>query len=55
MLFKIVYLKVFRSQNNLKNTTITKHIIEYFNQYEAFCFDLSSNSVLKGELKFNFK
>ena len=30
-------------------------IIKYFNQFQAFCFDLSSDSVLKGEINFNFK
>ena len=27
----------------------------YFNKYEAFCFDLSPDSVLKGYLNFNYK
>ena len=30
-------------------------IVEYFDKYQAFCFDLSSDSVLSGELKFNYK
>ncbi len=29
-------------------------IIEYFNKYETFCFDLNTDSVLKGELIFNY-
>mgnify|MGYP001180366967 CR=1 FL=1 len=41
--------------NNIKNTTDNKGIIEYFNKYEAFCFGLTHDSVLKGELKFNYK
>ena len=41
--------------NNIKKTTNNSGIIEYFNKYEAFCFDLSPDSVLKGELKFNCK
>ena len=40
--------------NNLNNTD-NKGIIDYFNKYEAFCFDLSLDSVLSGELKFNYK
>ena len=36
---------------NIKNTDI----VEYFDKYQAFCFDLSSDSVLSGELKFNYK
>ena len=30
-------------------------IIKYFDNYQTFCFDLSSDSVLKGDLKFNYK
>ena len=45
------YLKL----NNIKKNTNNSLIIEYFNKYEAFCFDLSLDSVLKGELKFNYK
>ena len=41
--------------NSIKNIAINKGIIEYFDKYEAFCFDLNPNSVLKGELKFNYK
>ena len=40
---------------NIKNITINKGIIEYFDKYEAFCFDLSPDSVLSGELNFNYK
>ena len=28
---------------------------EYFNQYQAFCFDLSSDSVLQGKINFKYK
>ena len=45
------YLKL----NNTKNKAKNKDIIEYFNEYEAFCFDLSTDSVLQGEIKFNYK
>ena len=37
-----------------KNTIINKGIIDYFDKYEAFCFDLKPDSVLKGELNFNY-
>ena len=30
-------------------------LIDYFNKYEAFCFDLSSDSVLEGKINFNYK
>ena len=41
--------------NNVKNTTNNGGLVEYFDKYESFCFDLNPNSVLKGELKFNYK
>jgi cytochrome b pre-mRNA-processing protein 3 len=41
--------------NNNENITNTTEIIDYFNKYEAFCFDLSSDSVLQGEINFNYK
>ena len=45
------YLK----QSELSKTLNIKGLIDYFNKYEAFCFDLSSDSVLKGDLNFNYK
>jgi cytochrome b pre-mRNA-processing protein 3 len=30
-------------------------LIDYFIKYEAFCFDLGSDSVLKGDLNFKYK
>ena len=45
------YLKL----NNVNNTANNEGIIEYFDKYRAFCFDLNPNSVLRGELKFNYK
>ena len=49
------FLNRYLIQNSTKNITINNDIIEYFNKYEAFCFDLTSDSVLKGELKFDHK
>ena len=40
---------------NIKKHSISDFLIEYFNKYEAFCFDLSPDSVLSGELNFNYK
>ena len=51
---KKVFFNKHLAQNNIKNNANIKHIVEYFNKYEAFCFDLSSDSVLQGELKFNY-
>jgi len=38
-----------------KNSNNYMLIIDYFNKYEAFCFDLDHDSVLQGDLNFNFK
>ena len=45
------YLKV----NNTMKTEDKISIIEYFDKYQAFCFDLSLDSVLKGNLNFMYK
>ena len=52
---KNIFFNKYLRLNNIKNTTNNKDIIEYFDKYEAFCFDLNPDSVLKGELKFNYK
>ena len=52
---KNIFLNKYLELNNIKNTTNNKDIIEYFDKYEAFCFDLNPDSVLKGELNFNYK
>ena len=35
-----LFLNKYLNSNNIKNITNNKGIIEYFNKYEAFCFDL---------------
>ena len=52
---KIKFLNRFFKKNKQKINPENKGLIDYFNKYEAFCFDLTSDSVLKGELKFNYK
>tara|TARA_Y100000590_G_C15299788_1_gene855848 strand:+ start:141 stop:662 length:522 start_codon:yes stop_codon:yes gene_type:complete len=49
-MFFLKYLKL----KGVKKHSISDHLIDYFNKYEAFCFDLSSDSVLSGELNFNY-
>ena len=51
---KMFFLKYLKPKG-LKNLTINDFLVEYFNKYEAFCFDLSPDSVLSGELNFNYK
>ena len=52
---KNIFLNKYLKPNKIKNTTNNKDLIEYFDKYEAFCVDLNPDSVLKGELKFNYK
>ena len=48
------FLSNYLKANSIKITN-NDGIIDYFNKYEAICFDLSPDSVLSGELKFNYK
>ena len=41
--------------NDIKNTTDNTWIIDYFDKYKAFCFDLSPDSVLRGDLNFKYE
>jgi len=50
-LFFSKYLNTNFDKKSLNNDLLLK----YFDKYQAFCFDLSSDSVLRGELNFNFK
>ena len=40
--------------NDKQKVANNKPLIEYFNKFQAFCIDLSSDRVLKGELNFNY-
>ena len=50
-MFFLKYLE----RNSIKKHFINGFLIEYFNKYEAFCFDLNPDSVLRGDLNFNYK
>jgi cytochrome b pre-mRNA-processing protein 3 len=41
--------------NNMKKKADNVPLIEYFDKYQAFCLDLSLDSVLKGDLNFRYK
>jgi len=49
--FFLKYLEQIGNEKKPFNATL----IKYFEKYQAFCFDLNPDSVLKGELKFNYK
>jgi len=45
------YLEHIKTDKKANNT----HLVEYFDKYKTFCFDLRLDSVLKGELNFIYK
>ena len=51
--FKTTFLMKYIELNNNKNMNY-EDIVDYFDKYLSFCFDLTSDSVLKGDLKFNY-
>ena len=52
---KNLFLLKYLSQNENKKSTVNIELIEYFDKYQAFCFDLGPDSVLKGDLNFNYR
>ena len=52
---KNFFLHKYLMKNTDNKSTDIIELVEYFDKYQAFCFDLSSDSVLKGDLNFNYK
>ena len=52
---KNLFLLKYLTQNANKISTNNIGLVEYFDKYQAFCFDLSSDSVLSGDLNFYYK
>ena len=48
--FLLKYLRL----NEPKIAINSDDLVYYFDKYQAFCFDLSSDSVIKGDLNFTF-
>ena len=51
---KMFFFK-YLEHNNMKKKADNVPLIEYFDQYQAFCLELSLDSVLKGDLNFRYK
>ena len=51
---KKAFFNKYLTYNIPKKTTNNDPITEYFDKFHAFCLDLISDSVLKGELNFNY-
>ena len=49
------FLSTYLKDNNIKKKAYNASLIRYFDKYQAFCLDLSLDSVLKGDLKFRYK
>ena len=52
---KNLFLLKYLVQNTDQKSTDNIRLVEYFDKYQAFCFDLRSDSVLRGDLNFNYK
>ena len=50
-----LFLLKYLVQNSNKKSGNYNSLADYFDKYQAFCFELSSDSVLKGNLNFNYK
>jgi len=49
------FLLKYLSKSINKKDSNNINLVEYFDKYQAFCLDLSLDSVLKGNLNFNYK
>ena len=52
---KNLFLLKYLTQNPDKKSADNIGLVEYFDRYQAFCFDLSLDNVLSGDLNFNDK
>ena len=52
---KFKFLLDYLSSKDQTNAQINTNLVDYFNKYQAFCFDLCLDSVLKGDLNFTYK
>jgi len=52
---KIVFFNKYFDINVDNKNTHNTHLLGYFDKYQTFCLDLSIESVLKGDINFNYK
>jgi len=52
---KFKFLLDYLSSNDQTKAQINTNVVDYFNKYQAFCFDLCLDSVLKGDLNFIYE
>jgi len=52
--YKTSFFNQYLKSNSIKKMAYNETLINYFSDFKTFCSDLSINSVLKGDLKFEF-
>ena len=52
---KNLFLSKYLNPNNTKTPINIAGLIDYFNKYHSFCLEISSDSVLRGNLNFVYK
>ena len=52
---KIKYLTEYLATFSDKISSDNEFLVDYFDKFQSFCFDLSSESVLSGDLNFTYK
>jgi len=52
---KVAFFRKYLQLSSDKEGSINIKLTKYFDKYQAFCFDLSVDSVLRGELNFEYK
>ena len=52
---KKTFISKYLEPIDIKKSHFNHLLIDYFDKYEAFCFDLTPYSVLRGELNFKYK
>ena len=52
---KLKFLLDYLSAKDETKAQYNTNLVDYFNKYQAFCFDLCLDSVLKGDLNFTYK
>ena len=52
---KLIFFSKYLAHNNTDKNENIVNLIDYFDKYQSFCFDLNSDSVLSGNLNFNYK
>ena len=52
---KKMFLFKYLKHNNMNKKANNVSIIKYFDKYQAFCLDLTPDSVLEGDLNFKYK